>query len=321
LPSAPTGLTITSKTGSTVSLSWTAGDNGGQPVADYVIQYSTDGTNWTTFNDGTSTNTTTTVTGLARSTNYQFRVAQTTIEGTSTYSATANTTPGTAPNPPENLLNFSKTATSLTFYWSAPTDNGGQPVTDYIIEYSVNGTNSWTTVNDGISTTGSTTITGLTRGTSYRVRVSAINIEGTGTPITSGTAVPAVAPSAPTALTVTSKTGTTVSLSWTAGDNGGQPVTDYVIQYSTDGTNWTTFDDGPSTNTTTTVTGLTRSTSYQFQVSQTTIEGTSTNSATANATPATIPAPPTDITLVSKTATSLTLSWYAGDNGGRPVTD
>jgi alpha-tubulin suppressor-like RCC1 family protein len=38
--------------------------------------------------------------------------------------------------------------------------------------------------------------------------------------------VPAITPSNPTSLFITGKTGTTASLSWTAGDNGGQPVTD-----------------------------------------------------------------------------------------------
>ena len=85
VPSAPTGISGTPAVGS-MALSWTAPTNtGGAALTDYIIQYGTDQTNWTTFADGTSTSTTATVTGLTGGTNYYFRVAAVNSAGTGAY--------------------------------------------------------------------------------------------------------------------------------------------------------------------------------------------------------------------------------------------
>ena len=85
VPAAPTGISGTPGVGS-VALSWTAPTNtGGAALTDYVVQYSTDQSSWTTFADGTSTATTATVTGLTGGTNYYFRVAAVNSAGTGAY--------------------------------------------------------------------------------------------------------------------------------------------------------------------------------------------------------------------------------------------
>ena len=75
----------------------------------------------------------------------------------------------------------------------------------------------------------------------------------------------ALAPDAVTSLTATPG-NTTCALSWTAGSANGADITDYTIEYSTDGTNYTTFADGTSTAITATVTGLTNLTAYTLRV-------------------------------------------------------
>ncbi|MEY3356943.1 MAG: hypothetical protein RIR87_2 [Actinomycetota bacterium] len=51
-----------------------------------------------------------------------------------------------------------------------------------------------------------------------------------------------------------------VSLTWTApASDGGAAISDYLVEYSTDGHSWTTFADGTSALTSATVTGLTNS--------------------------------------------------------------
>ncbi|MCU0274727.1 MAG: fibronectin type III domain-containing protein, partial [Acidimicrobiales bacterium] len=64
--------------------------------------------------------------------------------------------------------------------WSAPADAGGGTVTDYTVQYRAQGGSTWLTFIDGTSATPSATITGLTVGTTYEVRIAARNPVGTG---------------------------------------------------------------------------------------------------------------------------------------------
>jgi len=82
-----------------------------------------------------------------------------------------------------------------------------------------------------------------------------------------------IATSRPHQVGTVSPTSSAV-LSWTAPTAGASDITDYTIQYSTDDSNWTTFDDGVSTSTTATVTGLTSGTTYYFRVAAVNSSGT-----------------------------------------------
>lgn len=84
----------------------------------------------------------------------------------------------------------------------------------------------------------------------------------------------ALAPAAPTGLTVTPSAAQAV-LSWTAPtNNGGAAITDYFIQFSSNaGSSYSTFSHAASTATTATITGLSAG-SYLFRVSATNSVGT-----------------------------------------------
>ncbi len=69
-------------------------------------------------------------------------------------------------------------ATSVTLTWTAPASNGAS-ITDYTIQYRLNGDNAWTTFTDGVSTTASATVTGLITDTTYDFSVMAVNSQGT----------------------------------------------------------------------------------------------------------------------------------------------
>lgn len=62
--------------------------------------------------------------------------------------------------------------------WVAPFS--AVSITDYSIQYSSNSGVAWTTFDDGVSTSTSASVTGLTNGTSYIFRVAAINSIGSG---------------------------------------------------------------------------------------------------------------------------------------------
>jgi hypothetical protein len=73
-------------------------------------------------------------------------------------------------------------------------------------------------------------------------------------------------PAAPTSVTATASNAQAL-ISWTAPAVVVPPVTDYVVQYSTNsGSTWTTFTDAVSTATTATITGLTNGTEHVFRV-------------------------------------------------------
>ena len=92
----------------------------------------------------------------------------------------------TAPFPPTGLTASADGERRIDLAWDAPRD-GGRPITGYRIERSDDAGAGWTEVEDDTESTETTyEDTGLTSGTTYRYRVSAINSEGAGQP--SGTA-------------------------------------------------------------------------------------------------------------------------------------
>lgn len=139
---------------------------------------------------------------------------------------------------------------SLSVAFSAPTNDGAATITTY--QYSTDNGATWRTRSSGttasplvITTTSATNAT-LTNGTSYTVRIRAVNAAGDGTASNSVTATPATTPGAPT---ITSATGEHLSISvvFTAGSANGSTITTY--QYSTDnGVTWRTRSSGTTSS-------------------------------------------------------------------------
>ncbi len=84
-----------------------------------------------------------------------------------------------APSKPFNVTHTSEDSSSVSLSWDAPMYNIDS-ITDYVIEYQPHNSNTWATFNDGISTNTTTTVTGLSSGTDYDFRISAVNSIGTG---------------------------------------------------------------------------------------------------------------------------------------------
>ena len=90
--------------------------------------------------------------------------------------------------------------------WTAPTVLAQTPITGYTVEYTPSGSSA-STVSTG-STATSYTLTGLTNGTSYSVRVRATNAVGTGSYSSSASVTPTAGGSTFTSSTAFPSTGT-----------------------------------------------------------------------------------------------------------------
>jgi len=326
IPGVPTTVAGT-RGDAQVRLTWLApADPGGTPVTDYDIEVSSDGgSTWTPFADGVAAATNATVTGLTNGTTYVFRVAARNAVGIGGWSAPSAPVKPLAPaSAPQNLVVQPLVLGSrqATLTWDAPTSNGGAPITDYQVEYSIDNGLGWTTVADGVSVTTTATVSGLTNGTTYLFRVRAITEFGPGSPAVSGPVTPTALPGAPVGLT-TAIGDRFVDLAWANVDTGGLPVIDHVVQYSIDGgTNWITYAHAASGATSIRVGGLANGVAHLFRVAATNAAGTSPFSVVAGpATPLAPAGAPTGL-LGTAADRSVTLAWTAPtDDGGAPITD
>lgn len=247
-PTAPGNLRSTATTVASIDLAWDAStDNVG--VTEYRLSRNGGflaSVAGTTYSD----------TGLTPDTSYNYTVEAfdaagngSGASGTLVVATLADTTPPAAPS---NLISTGATETTIDLSWNAATDNIG--VTGYRI------------FRDGgeVGTTGSTTYTdsGLTIDTSYEYTVRAFDAAGNESSdsnlLAVSTAADTTPPSAPSGLTSTGQTETTVGLSWNAATDN-VAVTNYRVYRN--GSPVTTLNATSYTDT-----GLTASTSYSYFV-------------------------------------------------------
>ena len=311
-PGAPTNLRATAGN-ARVEVSWTAVSG----ATRYTIYYSTSmisdltaaGVNSVSVT-GIGT-TTTTVTNLTNDTLYYFRVTASNAVGESPASAQTSATPTAPPGAPTGLrvtagngqmtVSWAQVsgATRYTVYYSTSTFSDITAST--VISVSANGT--------------SATITGLTNGTQYYVRVIASNAAGESAASAQISATPAVAPGAPTNLRATAGNAQ-VEVSWTAVSG----ATRYTVYYSTSMIGDLTAAGVSSVSVTGTgamVTNLTNGTPVFFRVTASNAIGESAASSEASATPQ-VPAPdaPTGLS-PSAGDRRVTVNWTAVNDATR----
>jgi hypothetical protein len=224
-----------------VSLTWSAGDDGGAAITDYVVEYSANGIDWTTHNDGESVATSVTVSGLSNATTYMFRVSAVNSEGQGPASSVLTRTTLAAPS---SLTITSKTSSSVSLSWTAPAAPVTVPISDYVIDYSTDGL-SWTRFIDSQTSATSVVVTGLDEDSKYDFRIAAKNTDGTGptTRLVGGTALSEFiliqTPQAPDPPSLGERTNTSLSFSWDRPSEDGMQVTNFVLRHSTDnGKTW-----------------------------------------------------------------------------------
>lgn len=323
LPKAPASLTATGGV-RTVDLSWPAvTDAGNDPagIASYTV---------TLVKRGADPGTTLTFTtpngnvlshqfsGLANGTTYDATVRASNTAGDSpTKGASALTFD--VPSAPENPDAVPADGT-LAVTWSAPSSNGGTPVTGYTVTLTPSGGDSPAT-----TTSTSHTFTGLTNDQSYTISIVATNAAGDSqAATTNGTPVPA--PPAPAPAAATPGNGT-LDVTWTAPTTAdGHPVASYratVVRHDGVGSPVTFTSNASDSGGLVTehlFTGLVNGKLYDVAVTATNDIGTGP-AATTSGTPRTTAAAPTGVKAVSGDA-KVTVSWTApADDGGAAIAD
>jgi|tagenome__1003787_1003787.scaffolds.fasta_scaffold20985964_2 hypothetical protein len=234
----------------------------------------------------------------------------------------------TAPAAPGNVTATAADG-SATVSWTSPS-NGGSPITSYTVTPYAGTTAQTPVVVTGSPPATSTTVSGLTNGTTYTFTVTATNAVGTGpasaasNSVTPTAAPAATPPGAPSSVSASAGNGS-ATVSWTAAANGGSTITSYsVTPYigTTAQTPTTVAGNPPAT--TTMVTGLTNGTTYTFTVTATNAVGTGpasgpSNAVTPTAAPtATAPDAPSNVTATAGNK-SAKVTWSAPANGGSPI--
>ena len=173
-----------------VIVDWIAPTGGETPV-DYLIDYKESAESdaaYKSYSVVSHPSTIETVTGLTNGTPYTFRVAGRNANGVGTYSVSRSVTPV---GPPTRPLNLSYTAldSAVSVKFMAPENNGGFLVANY--EYSTDNGSNWVALSPP-SVSDSMTISGLTDGTTYQIKLRAVTPYGAGSASTALAAKPGV---------------------------------------------------------------------------------------------------------------------------------
>ena len=179
-------------------------------------------------------------------------------------------------SPPESPTDLAAAGLdgAVVVKWSPPFDDGGSPLTGYLIEYS-NGT---TTEHLGPISDHTYVIDGLTNGVEYRIGVRAVNEIGTSETATvsatpQGEDPVATLPGPVVGLTAASADRGGVRVNWSPpSDDGGSAITGYSVLYRPTNREWVRWPhSGTSTNVI--ITGLADGTVYEIEITARNIVG------------------------------------------------
>jgi titin len=314
LPTAPRSLQATYQD-SQVSLTWLAPlDTGGYSILNYSIYRATSALGPFTFFDNT-TSLSYTDTAVTNGNQYWYNVTATTLEGEGASSNVITVTPATIPTAPQNLQATASDG-QVSLSWLAPSDDGGYPITKYIIYRATSASGPYTNIDN--STILSYADSTVTNGISYWYNVTAYTAEGEGPSSNQVSATPTGPPTAPQNLEV-NKSGTTVILNWTTPTNdGGSAITKYrVFRSQSGGGPYTNIDNSTvlSYVDTTGVLGQ----QYFYVVTAVNALGESSNSNEVSITLGNVPSQPLSVAATHGNG-QIDLSWAVpSSQGGSPI--
>lgn len=210
---------------------------------------------------------------------------------TATYTVTAKNDSGvdkvdveliilSKPSKPKGPLKVSDvTAQGCKLKWEPPEDNGGEPVTGYVVERMDTETGRWVPVCT--TKDPEADVTGLNEGKDYQFRVKAVNSEGESEPLETDIPTtaknPYDAPDAPENVQFKDWDKNHVDLKWEKPKkDGGAPITAYIVEKKDQfGSKWTKAVEVGGTRCEASVPDLVEGQKYQFRVRAVNIGGQS----------------------------------------------
>ena len=317
----------------TLSVTWSAPANTGQPaIVSYDLRYRRGASGSWTDGPQDQTGTTAVITGLDADASYEVQVRATNDEGDGEWSSSSTGTTVDIPNNAPTFSDGSETTREFVENSTAGT-NIGTPVTATdadgdTLSYSLEGTDAASFDIDAssgqIRTRAGVTYDHETK-QSYSVTVRADDGNGGTDTVAITIAVtdvdePPAAPAAP-AVSVVADSSDTLSVTWSAPANTGQPaIVSYDLRYRRGASgSWT---DGPQdqTGTSAVITGLVADASYEVQVRATNDEGDGEWSSSSTGTTVDIPNNAPTFSESSATPRAIIENSAAGTNIGAPVT-
>jgi len=264
-----------------VTLNWSAPtSDGGSRITNYEIMVAEQtGSKWSSYRPvarPASTATSAEVTGLTNGKAHIFVVRALNIAGAGPWVTLSRLVTPTATIPGVvSALTATPGNQHVTLKWSAPTNDGGSPITNYEIMVAEQTGGVWSSyrpITRAASTATSAEVTGLANGKVHIFVVRALNIAGAGPWVTLSRLVTPTAtiPGVVSALTATPG-NQRVTLKWSAPTNdGGSPITNYEIMVAEQtGGVWSSYRPitrAASTATSAEVTGLTNGKVHIFVV-------------------------------------------------------
>ena len=304
----PTVPTVSSVASHAATVSWTASWS--------ALTYMATATDTTTPANGGQTCTTgsrpCTVSGLTNGDTYTFAV--TAYNGFLTSAVSASTggsvIAGTPSAPTSLVATPGDGSASIAFTAGS---SGGAVISNYT--YQLDG-GSWVALSP-VDTTTPVTITGLTNGTAYNVKLKAVNVAGDGTESAAVSVTPRTTPSAPISLVATPG-NSTVSVAFSAGASNGSTISNYEYQLNGSGS-WFAFD--PAVTSSPVSIAVTNGVAYTVKLRAVNAAGSGAESvASSSFTPRTTPSAPTSLVATPGNG-SASIAFVAGSSGGAEISN
>ena len=316
VPGAPTGLSVTSVTTTSIAYSWTNptcspwGQAGCGITNDTLLSKQTTGGSWTGHSLGVAT--TYTFSSLTTDVDYCVLVEAVNATGQGAPTSTLCQVTASIPTAPTGFSAGSVTLSSITWSWTLPT---GETLTNVTLLTKTTTSGSWTGHSLGASAT-SNVQSGLSTDVNYCALVEAVNATGQGTPTATVCQVTASVPTAPTGFSAGSVTQTSITWSWTLPT--GETLTNVtLLTKTTVGGSWTGHSLGSSA-VSYAQNSLATDVNYCALVEAVNATGQGTPTSVVCQVTATVPAAPSSVTATADTGsqTSITVSWVNPGGGG-----